>query len=102
MVYFMNLIDITLISPQYEYIYIYVELCEAALNYNMQHELLDSGSVCCIIANISIDSVLDIPSSSGGGRGRAGPGPVKDDVKQQQKICQRMNDICLKIVRLYV
>ncbi len=97
MVYFMNLNDITLISPQYEYIYIYVDLCEAALNYIMQHELLDSGSVCCILANISIDSVLDIPSPSTSGGG----GPVRDDVKQQ-KICQRMNDICLKTVHLYV
>ncbi len=72
------------------YIYVYVELCEAALNYNIQH----SGSVCCISSKLSIDSVLDIPSSSGGGRG--GRGPVKDDVKQQQKICQKLNDICLK------
>ncbi len=65
-------------------------------DYNIQHNLLDSGSVCCISANLSIDSVLDIPSSS------PPSGPVRADVKQQQKTCQRMNDICLKIVRLFV
>ncbi len=55
----------------------YVDLHEAALNYIMQHYLLDSGSVCCISANISLDSVLDIPLSSSSGK------PERNDVKQQ-------------------
>ncbi len=76
-----NLNDITLINPQYEYMY--VDLCEAALNYIMQHYLLDSVSVCCISANTSIDLVLSIPLSSSSSSG--GSGPVSNDVKQQQK-----------------
>ncbi len=72
----------------------YVYLYESALNY-MQHYVLGSGSVCCIEANLSIDAFLGIHSSSSSGA-------VSNDVKQQQNICQKKNDICLKIVHLYL